>query len=263
MSSMPRPWPSEQQALAMPVDELALHVLWRLVFTPQHSSPLGSPTNFIAATPPTGGSSGSTMAAGTPGGYTLGVGSGSVSLKGPYARAIFEAWDWLIADGLLARDHEQSCPWYFVTRRGEEVARSPDGPERLGAERRLAIDLHPRLERRVRRQFVIGEYELAAFAAMREVEICVRELAGAGTAPGDLGVKLVQREFAEGGSLADPQAEGGERQATMALFWGALGVFKNPSSHREVEFDDPTEAAEVVMLADLLLRMLDRVEQRL
>ncbi len=97
---------------------------------------------------------------------------------------------------------------------------------------------------------------------MREVEIRVRELAGAGTGPGDLGVKLVQREFAEGGGLADPQAEAGERQATMALS-GAPGVFKNPSSHREVEFDDPTEAAEVVMLADLLFRMLDRVEQRL
>jgi len=98
---------------------------------------------------------------------------------------------------------------------------------------------------------------------MREVEIRVRELSGAGTAPGDLGVKLVQREFGEGGALADPRAEGGERQATMALFWGALGVFKNPSSHREVEFDDPTEAAEVVMLADLLLRVLERVAARL
>jgi Protein of unknown function (Hypoth_ymh) len=48
----------------------------------------------------------------------------------------------------------------------------------------------------------------------------------------------------------------------MALFWGALGVFKNPSSHREVEFDNPTEASEVVLLADLLLRILDRVATR-
>jgi hypothetical protein len=29
----------------------------------------------------------------------------------------------------------------------------------------------------VRRQFLMGEYDLAAFAAMREVEIRVRELA--------------------------------------------------------------------------------------
>jgi hypothetical protein len=48
----------------------------------------------------------------------------------------------------------------------------------------------------------------------------------------------------------------------MALFWGALGVFKNPPSHRQVEFDDPTLASEVIFLADLLLRLLDRAEQR-
>jgi hypothetical protein len=40
-------------------------------------------------------------------------------------------------------------------------------------------------------------------------------------------------------------------------------VFKNPSSHRQVEYDDPTLAAEVVLLADLLLRILDRTERRL
>jgi hypothetical protein len=48
----------------------------------------------------------------------------------------------------------------------------------------------------------------------------------------------------------------------MALFWRALGAFKNPSSHREVEFDDPTEASEVVLFADLLLRILDQVAAR-
>jgi len=53
-----------------------------------------------------------------------------------------------------------------------------------------------------------------------------------------------------------------ESEAIMALFRGAIGVFKNPSSHRQVEFDDPTEASEVILLADLLLRMLDRIEQR-
>lgn len=47
----------------------------------------------------------------------------------------------------------------------------------------------------------------------------------------------------------------------MALFWGAIGVFKNPSSHRQVDFADPTLASEVILLADLLLRMLDQVAE--
>lgn len=43
----------------------------------------------------------------------------------------------------------------------------------------------------------------------------------------------------------------------MTLFRGAIGVSKNPVSHRQVDYADPTLASEVVLLADLLLRMLD------
>jgi hypothetical protein len=62
----------------------------------------------------------------------------------------------------------------------------------------------------------------------------------------------------DGGPLADKEADPGEREATGALFAGAVGVFKTPSSHRQVDYDDPTEAAEVVLLADLLVRILDQ-----
>jgi len=46
----------------------------------------------------------------------------------------------------------------------------------------------------------------------------------------------------------------------MNLFTGAIGLFKNPSSHRRVDFTDPTEAAEIVLLADLLLRLLGKID---
>jgi hypothetical protein len=49
----------------------------------------------------------------------------------------------------------------------------------------------------------------------------------------------------------------------MALFWGAIGVFKNPTSHRPVDYGDPTVDAEAVLVADLLLRMLDDVTPQL
>lgn len=169
-------------------------------------------------------------------------------------RALSEGWQWLYSRGLVAADPSQSSgDWVFITRLGYRVLQ--EGLEPLEALDRLNVDLHPRLEHLVRRQFLMGEYELAAFAAMREIEIRVRELAGAPDS--DLGVALMRRAFGEGGPLRDDRADGGEQRATMDLFAGAIGVFKNPSSHREVEFDDPTHAAEVILFADLLMRILD------
>jgi uncharacterized protein (TIGR02391 family) len=48
----------------------------------------------------------------------------------------------------------------------------------------------------------------------------------------------------------------------MELYKGAIGLFKNPTSHRPVDYDDPTLASEVILFADLLLRLLDRIEER-
>jgi uncharacterized protein (TIGR02391 family) len=96
---------------------------------------------------------------------------------------------------------------------------------------------------------------------MKEVEVRVRELAAASQSV--LGVKLMQHAFApENGVLTDAQADPGEKVAMMDLYKGAIGLFKNPTSHRPVNYDDPTLASEVILFADLLLRLLDQVERR-
>jgi uncharacterized protein (TIGR02391 family) len=166
-----------------------------------------------------------------------------------------EALNWLISRNAVARGTpgQTSAQAIFVTRLGHRFLK--EGVETLRAATRLDVDLHNRLTK-VRSQFLIGEYEIAAFAAMREVEIRVRELANFDSSL--IGVKLMRKAFGNGGALANPSLDAGERVGIMELFAGAIGTFKNPPSHRQVDYSNPAEASEVVLLADLLMRILDR-----
>ncbi len=178
----------------------------------------------------------------------------------PTLKCWSEALNWLVSKNLVAHGipGNMDANSIFVTRLGNRVLET--GLETIRAAERLDAALHDRLKH-VKSQFLLGEYELAAFAAMREVEIRVRELSGADSSL--LGVKLMRNSFGEGGRLADPDLDSGERVGIMELFAGAIGTFKNPPSHRQVDYADPTEASEVVLFADLLMRLLDRVEKRI
>jgi uncharacterized protein (TIGR02391 family) len=120
--------------------------------------------------------------------------------------------------------------------------------------------LHPLVERRARRQFLLGEYEQAVFVSMKAVEVRVREL---GRFPDDLvGVSLMNRAFGQDGPLTDASAANGEKEGTRATFAGTYAVLRNPSGHRDVDYDDVAEAADAIVVASLLMRVLDRVEAR-
>jgi hypothetical protein len=134
-----------------------------------------------------------------------------------------EAWSWLMTHGLVVRDPSQSSSdAYQVSRLGRQALKY--GLARLPAAERLGVALHPRLAQRIQQQFLLGEFELAVFAAMKEVEVRVRELAKASESL--LGVKLMQQAFsAERGFLTDPDADPGEQVAMTELFKGAISQF--------------------------------------
>jgi uncharacterized protein (TIGR02391 family) len=91
---------------------------------------------------------------------------------------------------------------------------------------------------------------------MKGVEVHVREAGGFSAS--DIGTDLMRKAFHEdNGPLTDKSVEKSERQARSSLFSGAIGSYKNPHSHREVDLNNPNEAMEIVLLANHRLRIVD------
>lgn len=117
-------------------------------------------------------------------------------------------------------------------------------------------NLHPKIADSVWRAFVRSEFDVAVFQAMKAVEVFVRAASGLGE--NLIGVKLMREAFApDRGPLTDMRAEGGERVGRMELLAGAIASYKNPHSHRDVNVDNSSEAIEIILLANHLLRIVD------
>lgn len=191
------------------------------------------------------------------------------------AANIASALQRLLVDGLLV-DWPPSDPSYTtegqgdvfqLTKLGRDLqAVGPSAQGTIQARRRLGVELHPALKHELDPLIAVGALEQATFRALRAVEERVFDLAGSPrSARGSriVGSALMQMAFGDGGPLVDPDADPGERVGVTQLFAGAFGAVRNPLAHTTVEWDDPTEAAEFVLFADLLMRQLDRVEARL
>jgi uncharacterized protein (TIGR02391 family) len=170
--------------------------------------------------------------------------------------ALMEAWAWLENEGILIPKPGAMGYGRFLSRRARQLVRG-GGFDEFRASLRFPRDLlHPKIEARVRAEVIRGDFESAVFKAFKEVEVAVRE-AGDFT-PADYGPDLMRRAFnPTTGPLRDRRALPAEREATANLFAGAIGLFKNPISHRWVGINDPTHAAELTMLASHLMRIVD------
>ena len=166
--------------------------------------------------------------------------------------ALAEGWMVLEREGLLAPEPGDSRGmWFFVTKRGRALQSRAD----FEAYRRGNLLPHsffdPVLSTTVRPLFLRGDYDTAVFRAFKEVETRVRDAAGLSN--DKIGVILMREAFdPHRGKLTDKSDVLAEREAVAHFFAGAIGLFKNPASHRNVTYGWE-EAATLIRLADYLL----------
>ena len=177
------------------------------------------------------------------------------------SRAFAEAWAWLERELLLVHQPGNLGEMVFITRRGDALLKTGNVEVYARSNVLREMTLNPQLARKVYPTYLRGDYDTAVFQAFKEVEVRVRQAGGFGN--DKIGTNLMRAAFhADDGPLTDGNQEAGERQSLSDLFAGAIGVMKNPGSHRDTELDDPQEAAEAILFANHLLRIVDRATEQ-
>ena len=177
--------------------------------------------------------------------------------------ALMEAWQCLVCGGLAATNPTSlttsrsagTIGEYFVTRRGKKINTLEDFEAYRKTNLLPTQQLHSVIAQKVQSLFLRGDYDTAVFQAFKEVEIAVRKAGHYNDT--DIGVALMRKAFnVDDGNLTAPNQQSAEKQARSDLFAGAIGSYKSPGSHRDVEIT-AEEAAEVIILASHLLRIVD------
>lgn len=192
--------------------------------------------------------------------YTLSTSSEMQEYTGKhlkdFQKRLMEAFIWLEREMFIAPQPDEQGEWRFITRRGERVLQEENFVAYSQALLLPSENLHPILVRKVKPLFLRGDYDTAIFQAFKTIEVRVRKIGG--YAKGDYGTDLMRKAFnPQTGKLTNTHSEQSEKQAMSDLFAGAIGLFKNPTSHRDIDGISPGEAADYIKIANCLLKMVD------
>jgi len=168
----------------------------------------------------------------------------------------YEAIEELRNDGYLMKDPSQRSSGFLIfTTKGKEMISKQKDPEVHALRLEEIIDDTELLHKCIN-AFNNSDYEIAIFSAYKFVEEKVRTISGASS--GDIGVNLMTYALhPKRGSLAINTCKlPAEQEGVYNLFKGAIAFFKNPSSHRTVNYEDRKIAIQTIAFADLLLKIL-------
>jgi uncharacterized protein (TIGR02391 family) len=175
--------------------------------------------------------------------------------------ALMEGVAYLERYGLLIEDlrsYTGSGRGRALSRQGRELAQSPAGLTNFIASiKDPRALLHSDITAKALPLYERGRefFDEAATAALKAVEVAVRK--GGGFSESEIGVPLMRKAFGEGGPLRDPKGDPGEENGYRELFGGAIAVYKNPPSHRFVDWRDSLSVLRILILASELLHTIE------
>jgi len=173
-----------------------------------------------------------------------------------FQKRLMEAFVWLEREMFIAPEPNEQGEWRYITKRGEKVLQDENFSAYLKGVLLPSEFLHPTLVRKVKPLYLRGDYDTAIFQAFKAIEVQVRKVGG--YAKSDIGVALMRKAFhPRTGKLTNTHSEESEKQAMSDLFAGAIGLFKNPTSHRDIDGISPEESADYIRVANCLLKMIN------
>jgi len=175
--------------------------------------------------------------------------------------AVIEAWAWLEGQGLIVPMPGMNGQhgWRRLSRKAMAITSPKDFVSEAIARRLDKRLLNPKIRERAWACFIRADFENAAFTALKAVEIAVRDAAGYGN--DTYGRSLMSKAFhTQTGPLTNYELEPGEREGMRDLFTGVTSLLKNPLSHRNGGPESASEAVEVIMMANHLLRIVEQRE---
>lgn len=168
---------------------------------------------------------------------------------------LLEAYAWLQHHGLIAPSPSQPSDFDILTRRAKRILSTGDFENYRRAQLTLYDVLDSKITQKVWGIYLRGDYDIAIAYAFKVVEVLMRERAGLPTS--DYGERLVKKFFQQ---FEPPEGcSDSGLSATESLFIGALKRYRNEAVHEPLSIQDPSEALEILVLANHCLRIVDNV----